>query len=286
MRATKKTRSHNIKEKAVKELAEKIKKARTLMIISVKALPSKQFQDIKKSVREHASIQVAKKNIMLRAIKAVASSEAKSSEGNKTSSESSVSEGQGRESILGLENQIKENCAFAISDMEGFELAGLLLSKKTPVYAKAGQISPMDIEVKEGPTNLVPGPAISELGALGIQISVEGGKIAIKKAKVVVKQGGTINANAAAMFQKLNIQPFTIGLEPVCIYDVKEEKIYSDIKIDSEGVAKELASAAEKALGFAQKISYYCRETIGYFLAKANMEGNALNSKINAGGGN
>ena len=261
MRARKKSNSHNVKEKQVKELAEKIKKARTLMIVSVKALPSRQFQDIKKSIREHASIQVAKKNIMLRAIKLV-----------------------GKESILGLEKQIKENCAFAVSDVEGFELAGILLSKKTPVYAKSGQIAPIDIEVKEGPTSLVPGPAISELGALGIQISVEGGKIAIKKAKVVVKQGETISANAAAMFQKLNIQPFTIGLEPVCVYDVKEEKIYSDIKINPEEVAKELARTASKALGFAQKLGYFCRETISYFLAKANMEGNALNSKLSQGG--
>ena len=257
MRAVKKSRSHNIKEKQVKELAEKIKKSRTLMIVSVKSLPSKQFQEIKKSIREHASIQVAKKNIMLRAIKAV-----------------------GKESILEIEKHIKDNSAFAISEVEGFELAGILLSKKTPVYAKAGQIAPVDIEVKEGPTSLVPGPAISELGALGIQISVENGKIAIKKAKIVVKTGDVISANAAAMFQKLNIQPFTIGLEPVCVYDVKTEKLYSNIKIYTEGVAKELASSAGKALGFAQKISYFCRETVTYFLAKANMEGNALNNKI------
>ena len=133
----------------------------------------------------------------------------------------------GKESILVLENHINENCAIAISETEGFELAGILLSKKTPVYAKAGQIAPADIEVKDGPTSLVPGPAISELGALGIQISVEGGKIAIKKAKVVVKAGETISANAAAMFQKLNIQPFSIGLKPVAVYDVWPQ-IYFD----------------------------------------------------------
>jgi large subunit ribosomal protein L10 len=261
MRATKKSNPHNLKEKQVKELAEKIKKARTLMIVSVKALPSKQFQEIKKGLREHAYIKVAKKNILLRTIKAI-----------------------GKESILALENHIKDNCAIAISDVEGYELAGILLSKKTPVYAKAGQIAPVDIEVKEGPTSLVPGPAISELGALGIQISVEGGKIAIKKAKVVAKTGDVISANAAAMFQKLNIQPFSIGLEPICVYDIKTEKIYSDINIDSEGTAKELASAAGKALGFAQKISYYCQETITYFLAKANMQENAIHNKLSQGG--
>lgn len=262
MKATKKSFSHKNKEKEVKELAEKIKKARTLMIVSIKSLPSKQFQEIKKSVREYANIKVAKKNLMLMAIKEV-----------------------GKDSILNLESKIKENCAFAISDIEGFELAGILLSRKTPVYAKAGQISPIDIEIKEGATSLVPGPAISELGALGIQISVEGGKIAIKKAKVIVKEGQPISAAVCAILQKLNIQPFSIGLEPVCAYDVKTEKIYCEIKIDPEEAKKELTTAIGKALGFCQKIGYFCKETIGYLLAKANMEANTLNSKLSMGAG-
>ena len=37
-----------------------------------------------------------------------------------------------------------------------------------------------------------------------------------------------------------------------------------------------LASAAGKALGFAQKIAYYAKETIGYLLAKANANNQAL----------
>lgn len=241
------------KIKEVKDLADKIKNTKTLMIVSIKNLPSKQFQEIKKSLRDHALIKVFKKNIMLRAIKSLKN-----------------------DSILKLEKYIEESCAFAISDTEGFELAGILSSKKTPVYAKAGQISPEDIEVKDGPTDLVPGPAISELGALGIQIAVEEGKIVIKKSKVIVNQGETISEGAAAILQKLNIQPFKIGLEPLVIYDSETEKIYADIKINAEEVKENIKDASGKALGFAQKIVYYCKETIGYLLSKANAHGNTL----------
>lgn len=241
----------------VKKLIEKIKEAKTLMIISIKSLPSKQFQDIKKSIRKDVSIQVAKKNILTRVVK-----------------------GLNKESALALEKYIKENCAFAMSDIEGFELAGLLYNKKTPVFAKTGQIAPNDIEVKDGPTDLVPGPAISELGALGIQISVENGKIAIKSPKVIVKQGQEISEGAASILQKLNIQPFSVGLEPIAIYDIGTEKIYTDIKIDSESAINELKLSTAKALGFAQKIGYYCKETIGYFLSKANAEAVTLSKKF------
>ena len=171
--------SHTRKTKQVMDLAEQIKNAKTLMIISIKGLPSKQFQDIKKGVREYTKIKVAKKNIMLRAIKEV-----------------------GKDSILPLEKYIKENSAFATSDMEGYELAGILAQKKNPVFAKAGQIAPEDIEVKAGPTDLVPGPAISELGSLGIQVAVEDGKISIKASKVVVNKNGVINESTASLLQK------------------------------------------------------------------------------------
>lgn len=242
-----------LKEKQVKDLADSISNARTLMIASIKGLPSKQFQEIKKSIRGHANVMVAKKNIMLRAIKAV-----------------------GKDSILGLEEYIKSDYAFVISDLEGFELAGILSKKKTPVFAKAGQIATEDIEVKAGPTDLVPGPAISELGALGLQVAVVEGKISIKHSKVVIKDGETIDENAASLFQKLDIKPFNVGLNISASYDVEKEKIYTEIKIDSEGAAEELRKASGKALGFAQKIVYYCKETIGYFLAKANAHGDAL----------
>ncbi len=249
------SKSIQSKEQQVKDLAEKIKRAKSLMIVSIKSLPSKQFNSIKKSIRNDASVQVAKKNILVRTIKNL---------------------GKEKNSILPLENYITADCAFVISDLEGYELAGILNKKKTPAFAKAGQISPDDIEVKEGLTNLVPGPAISELGALGIQITVQDGKIAIKSNKVILKQSQTISEAVASVLQKLEIQPFNVGLEPRLIYDIQEEKIYTNIKIDSEAYTEELKGAAGKALGFAQKIVYYCKETIGYFLAKANAEGDKL----------
>ena len=57
-----------LKEKQVNELVEKIKKSRTLMIVSVRGLPSKQFQEIKKSVRSEAFVKITRKNIIFRVL--------------------------------------------------------------------------------------------------------------------------------------------------------------------------------------------------------------------------
>jgi large subunit ribosomal protein L10 len=258
----KQSAGHDLKVKSVKLLSDKIKNAKTFMIIDIKGLPSPQFQNIKKDLREYALIQVAKKNILRRAIEELK-----------------------KESILPLENHVVESCAFAISDLEGFELAGILSNNKTPVFAKAGQTAKEDIEIKAGPTSLLPGPAISELGALGLQISVENGKISIRNPKIVVKSGETIKEAVASLLQKLEIKPFTIGLVPVAFYDNKEDKIYSDIKINPEEARINLVLMSRKALGFAQKINYYCPETISYLLGKAHMHMKALHkhNQLNTG---
>jgi large subunit ribosomal protein L10 len=239
-----------LKEKQVSELSNKINNAKTLMIASIKGLPSKQFQNIKKSVRDYALVKVASKNILLRALKS-----------SKVSS---------------LEDYVGAECVFIISDLDAYELAGILAQKKTPVFAKAGQVAEDDIEVSDGPTDLVPGPAISELGALGLQVAVEDGKISIKAKKVVVSKGETISEGAASIFQKLNIMPFSVGLQVNVAYDVGSKKIFTEMKIDPEGYTEELKVASGKALGFAQKILYFCKETIGHFLLKGNADANVM----------
>lgn len=243
-----------MKDKNVNNLSESIKKSNTLMVVSIKNLPSKQFQSIKRSMRKEADIKVAKKNIMIRSLE--------------------------KAGISKLNEYIIADCAFVISKLEAYELAGRLSEKKTPVFARAGQIAPEDIEVKEGPTNLVPGPAISELGALGIKISVENGKISIKKNKVIIGKGQTIKENAASVLQKLNIMPFSVGLDVKAAYDLNSNKIYTELKIDPEGYTKKLKETASKSLGFAQRISYVCKETIIFLLSKANSEAKILEKHI------
>jgi len=249
--------SINLKENHVNHLVDNIKKSKTLMIVSVKGLPSKQFQDIKKSLRDNALVKIMKNNILLRAFKKYE-----------------------KNSILSLEKYITSDIAIVLSQMDGYELAGLLNKKRTRVYAKTGQITESDIEVKEGPTDLVPGPAISELGALGIQISVEGGKIAIKSSKVIVKKGEIIKENVSSVLQKLKIQPFFVGLNPLIIYDINNEKIYDYIDINPKKYSEELITSSLMALGFAQKIEYYCKETVKNFIIKAKLEADLLNKLI------
>jgi len=165
-------------------------------------------------------------------------------------------------------------------DIDPFELSAILSENRSDAKAKAGQIAPTDIEIKEGPTELVPGPAISQLGSLGIKVAVEDGKITIKENKVIVKKGEKINETAADLMAKLDIKPFKVGFNPVVAYDNKEGKFYEEIQIDKEKTIEELKEKARKAFSFAYSISWITKEILPLILGKIKTEVDKLSELI------
>jgi large subunit ribosomal protein L10 len=245
------------KKMAVKELAEKMKNKKTILIASIKNLPSRNFQQIKKVLRGKAEIKIFKKSIIDRAI---AASE--------------------KGSLQNLKEEVKADRALIFSDMDAFELSGVLTDNQSPAKARAGDIAPEDIDIEPGPTDLIPGPAISELGAVGLKVSVENGKLAIKQPKTLAKKGDEIDDKLAGVLAKLGIEPMNVGLEPIAAYDAESEKIYIGIKIDKKVALEELKVAIGKAFGFAINVGNINEKTVGYFIAKAGLEEKALSAKI------
>lgn len=255
---TKKTHISEVKIKAVKDLENLIKNKKTIMIASIKNVPSAKFQDIGKKLRGKAEVRVPKKNLIFKAL-----------------------DSSGNETVRKLKEQIKDSIAVLFSDMDVFDLALELIKSKSATKAKTGQEALQDIEVQAGPTDLIPGPAISELGALGIQIQIEKGKIHIKDPKVIVKKGQKISAGAADVMSKLNIKPFLVGFIPISAFDSKENKIYSEIKIDKDETIRQLKTIYGKAMAFAVEIGYASPDTIKFLIGKAGMHEKALGKLSN-----
>jgi len=187
----------------------------------------------------------------------------------------------GNEKLEKIKDFVQDSVAVLFSDLDSFDLAAELLQNKSPSKAKAGQIADKDIEVEAGPTDLVPGPAISELGALGIQIQIDKGKIAIKEPKVIVRSGQKISEAVVSLMNKLDIKPFSIGFIPVAAFDSKEGKLYEKIEIDSEGTLAKLKEYYAKSLGFAVGIEYYSSDTIKLIIAKAGRENAGIAHIVN-----
>lgn len=244
-----------VKLKIVKEFESLIKNKRTLLVSSIKNIPASQVQEIVKKLRGKAVVKVPKKNLIFRVIDS----------SKKTDKE-----------IEKLKDYINENFAILFSDLDSFELAGELIKNQSPVKAKTGQTADKDIEIPEGPTELVPGPAVSELSALGIKIQIEKGKITIKEPKIIVKKGEKISQGAADLMNKLDIKPFKVGFIPLCSFETKEKIFYSEIKINREGTIEQLKTAYAKALPFAIEIGYSTEDTIRFLIGRAGRHEKAL----------
>lgn len=245
------------KKELVNSLAEKMRKSKTILVASTKSLPSSQFHQIKKNLRGKAEIRVVKKSIILRAISATE-----------------------KGALQNLRDYITADVVLFFSNLEVFELSSLLSDNETPAKAKAGDIALEDILVEPGPTDLIPGPAISELSGVGLKVAVEGGKLAIKQGATLTKKGEAIKPNVAAVLGKLNIMPIKVGFIPIAAYDAISDKVYSNIKIDKKSALEQLKESIGKALGFAVNIKYVCKETISYFITKAFLEEKVIENLI------
>lgn len=254
-----KTHVSEYKKKTVKELAQLMKK-KTVMVVSVKGLPSSQFQDIRKKLRGMAELKVAKKNIIDFAL-----------------------EHSGNKELEALTKYVEGNTALLFSEDDAFVIAGFLADNKSPAKAKAGQISDEDIKIEAGGTDLLPGPAITELSSVGLKVKVEGGKIAIIQPHTLIKKGETISDAKAGILSKLNITPFKVGLEPVAAF--LDGKIYSGIKIDKPATLAELKSDFARALGFAVSVAYPSSEALPFILGKASLQEKAIAGLIKSDAG-
>jgi large subunit ribosomal protein L10 len=254
-----KHKTHVSKRKilAVKELTELMKENKTVLIASIKNIRASQFQEICKKMRGKAVIKVPKKNLI-----------------------GMVFESANDENMKKLKEKVDDSVAIIFSNLDPFDLALELIQSKSSVRAKAGQISSEDIEVPAGPTDLVPGPAISELGALGIPIMIDKGKISIKEAKVIAKSGEKISKSAVEIMNKLDIKPFKVGFVPIAAFDIKSKELYLEIKLDKEGTLKDLKEGFGKALALAVVIGYASKDTISFLIRKAVANESAIEKLI------
>ena len=248
------------KVELVKKLANEMIKSKTILIASCKSLPGAQFQDIKKKLRGTAKVVFTKKGIIFRAINATE-----------------------KGAMQELKKCIESDFAIFLSDVDAFELSSLLSESQIPSKARAGEKALEDIEIQPGPTDLVPGPAISELSGVGLKVAVKEGKLEVIKGAIVARKGEVIKENVASVLGKLGMKPMKVGFIPLAAYDAKGDKVYVNIVIDKAGTLDNLRDAIRKSTGFAVAVNYFTTETVKYFIAKASLEEKALSKKVSAG---
>jgi large subunit ribosomal protein L10 len=226
-----------------------------IAVVNLHGIPSAQLQQMRQGMRPKADIIMSRNTLLHIAIDEAAKE---------------------RPGLEKLKDMVQGQCAIVATDANPFKLFREMESTKTKAPAKPGDIAPEDIEVKAGDTPFKPGPIVGELQKVGIPAGIEGGKIIIKKDKVLVKQGEPISAELAAVLPKLEILPMTVGMDLKGAFE--DGLLYDNevLNIPADYYTSMLGLASRNALALAVEIVYPTPETMPPLLAKAYREAIAL----------
>ncbi len=235
------------KKKALQELADELGRYSVIGIVDMKSLPARQLQEIRKKLKGKATIKMYRKNLILLALE--------------------MHKDKGMDK---LEKSIREMPALLFSNENPFRLARVIESSKSKALAKAGDISPSDISISAGLTEIPAGPAIGELQRAKIPAGVDGGKIKILKDTIVAKKGESINEALANVLAKLNMKPMEIGLNMVAAWESGQIYPKDVLFKPPEAYLEELKQAYMQAFNLSVHSSYFTKDNISYFIGKAH----------------
>ncbi|MFT4304670.1 MAG: 50S ribosomal protein L10 [Candidatus Woesearchaeota archaeon] len=248
------------KKELIKELVSLMDKYTIVGVVDMENMPTPQLQKMREQLRDKVVIKMSKKRLMK-----IALDEAKKK----------------NKDIDALNNHMKGMPALLFTNDNPFKLFKTLQKNKSTTAAKPGQIAPKDILVKEGPTPFAPGPIIGELGALGIKAGIDGGKVAIKADKVVVKEGEVIDQKTASILSRLKIEPMEIGLDLVATYEDGTIFTKDILSVDEKEFIDKISQGAKWAFNLAIEIAHPSKETIEFMITKVYRESETLSVEQN-----
>jgi len=231
------------KVKKVEELANLLNKHRVIGILNMYKTPASALQKIRSMLRDKAVIKICKKSMMLFALEKIGKKD--------------------------LKKYVKDYPGLILTDTDPFRLYLFLQRNKTPIFAKPGDITEKDIEIKSGPTDLMPGPAISTLSKVKIPAKVEGGKISIIRDKLLCKSGDKMTEDVVAALQLLKIKPMEVTLNVVVVSEdgtiYEGEKLY----IDEKKLFEDLLKAIQYGFNLSIESGWTTEQNINLLITKA-----------------
>lgn len=250
-----KRKTHVSKENkdTVARFKKLIKDYKVIAAVDVENLPSKQLNQIRAQLRDQALLLMTKRRLLNIAI-----------------------DESGKEGIQQLKEHLLGMSALLFSNENPFKLYSILKKSKSSAPIKAGQKAPNDIIVPAGPTSFAPGPIIGELGAIGIKVGTDGGKVTIKEDSIIAKEGDEISSTQAAMLARLEIYPMEIGLNLIAAFENGAILTKKDLNIDEDAFQADLNTAASDAFALTISLALPMKENIAQLLGKAHLDAYAL----------
>ncbi len=248
------------KYKEVEELTSLLKQHSVIGIAEIGSIPAPQMQHMRENLRANMTIRSSKNTLIHLAIEAA------------------------KKDVKGIEN-LKEiiagQSAIIATDINPFRLQAKMKETRTKAPAKGGETATEEIKVKAGDTPFKPGPIVGDLQKVGIPAAIQGGKVVIKKDKVIVKKGDIIPREVAQMLTRLEIHPLEIGISLQGAFE--DGFIFKPdvLDIDLDAYHSQFMQAAGNAFTLALETGWATKQTIIPLVSKAHRD--ALSVAIEQG---
>lgn len=239
------------KKAQVDKIAHSLKGAHTVAFVDARSTPDRLLQSARKQLRGKATFLMAKNAVIARALD---------------------KSGVGKE----MASHLGVPTVLVTTTLTPYGLFRHFKTTRAAVAAKPGQIAPFDIVVKEGETDLPPGPALSELKNAGINAQIKAGKIVVAKDSVVAKAGTKISDNVCKALQKLNVKPFTAGLTMVAGLEGGQLYKASVLDIDEVQLVSDLVKSSMDSYNMSINVAYPTEHNRQQILGQAINQARAL----------
>src|SRR5208283_37076 len=148
------------------------KKYSTVGVLPLSGIPDRLLQSTKNKLKGDVTFVLGRKTLLTRIL-------------------------ESSEKTKGLVKDLEATSAIIFSNDDPFELYKKFKAGAIKMAAKPNQIALDDVSVQAGETNIMPGQAVTELKAAGIDVQIQKGKVVIAKDKVIAKKGEMISASVA-----------------------------------------------------------------------------------------
>jgi large subunit ribosomal protein L10 len=243
------------KKEALEKMKGVMKMHDVVAAADLRGVRSTQIQEIRKTLRDKATMLVTKNTIFRKASQELEPE---------------------RKNINKFAESIRGPLVLLFTDMNPFQLILFLNKNKVKVPAKGGDIATSSITIPAGNTGLPPGPIISEFGEVKIPTKIESGSIWVAKDTLVARKGDTIPTKLASVLTRLGMKPMEAGLSIVAAYDKGSILNRDALALDLEDFKKNIAITYMQALILASEAGYLKPETALMIIGKAWRQAHSL----------
>jgi len=247
------------------DLYSKLSNSKIIGIANIMDIPTDALQVIRKKLKEmNIDVKVVKKNLFIKALEKI-----------------------NDQNIKKMIDIIEENKRITVllilpkEEINPFLLNKILEENKSYRSAREGDILEEDVIIRAGPTNLTPGPVLTELKKYNIKTKVENGKIVITEDALVAKKGQKVDIELVSLLQKFNITPIPVKIKLLAVYDGKTLYTYDILSTPLEEYINQLRSGFRKVISLTIEISFPTKENIKILLTKAYQ--NLVKLSLNTG---